>query len=297
MSALGCALWWGIMPIYWQWLKPIDSMVIILYRIVLVAVVCFLFALKVHGLQEIRYYFGQKGVKLRYFIAGILITLNWSIYIWAVNADMVIQTCIGYYLEPLVVCIFSVVLFKEKLDKFKITALCFAGVGVAVVILHFRQIPLVALSLGMSFAVYAAIKKNFSMPPLLSLLFETVFLMPLALVAVIVLEAGGNGALVSADPLKYGLLMFCGLFTAFPLVLFANAANKIDLFSLGITEYISPTVSLIISIFYFREPFDMIQLVAFAIIWVGLAFFSFGEFRHVKSLGSSPQTENGKEAV
>lgn len=282
MSAIGCAVWWGIMPIYWQMLQPISSVVIIFYRILLVALVCFLMAWKVHGLAEIRSQFSQPGIKLRYFLAGILITANWSIYIWAVNAGMVIQTCIGYYIEPLIVCIFGVVLFKEKLDRFKITALVLAGAGVGIVIMHFRQIPLVALGLGITFALYAAMKKNYPMPPLLSLLFETIFLMPLALVVCIGMEATGNGALAAADLTKYILLMFCGLFTAFPLSLFANAANKIDLFSLGLTEYIGPTISLFISIYLFKEPFDSIQLIAFAIIWFGLVFFSYGEFRKVK---------------
>lgn len=282
MSAIGCAVWWGIMPIYWQTLQAIDSMVIIFYRIVLVAAVCFLAAVKVHGMEEIKKNLRQKGVKFRYFIAGALITLNWSIYIWAVNANMVIQTCIGYYIEPLLVCVFGVLIFKEKLDKFKVTALVLAAAGVLVVIFHFRQIPAVALGLGLSFSVYAAIKKNFSMPPLLSLLYETMFLLPPALMVIIGLEVTGRGAVAAAGPGTYFLLMFCGLFTAFPLVLFANAANKVDLFALGITEYISPTISLTISIFLFQEPFDGVQLAAFAIIWVGLAFFSFGEYRKIR---------------
>ena len=282
ISALGCSLWWGIMPIYWQWLRPIDSVVIIFYRIVLVAIVCFLFALKVHGMEEIKSQLKPKGVKLRYFLAGLLITVNWSIYIWAVNADYVIQTCIGYYIEPLLVCIFGIVIFKDKLDKFKVISFIFAAIGVLTVIVYFKEIPLIALGLGFSFSIYAAIKKNYPMPPLLSLLYETIFIMPAALAVVIYLEATGTGALSVGDPIKYFLLMFCGLFTAFPLILFANAANKIHLFSLGLTEYISPTISLIISIYLFKEPFDSIQLFAFGIIWIGLGFFSYGEYKHFK---------------
>lgn len=282
ISAAGCNLWWGIMPIYWQLLRPIDSMVIIFYRIVLVALVCFLAAWKVHGLEEIRSYLKVKGVKLRYFLAGLLITLNWSIYIWAVNADYVIQTCIGYYIEPLLVCLFGLILFKDKLDKYKITALCLAAAGVLLIILHFGELPMIALGLGLTFSIYAAIKKNYPMPPLLSLLYETIFLMPAALLVVIWLEVSGVGALSVGSPMKYFLLMFCGLFTAFPLILFANAANKINLFSLGLTEYLSPTISLFISIYIFGEPFDQVQLISFGIIWIGLAFFSYGEFVNMK---------------
>lgn len=284
-SAIMCSVWWGIMPIYWQWLRPIESSVIIFYRILLVAVVCLIAALFKYSINEILEPLKDKKLLLTYVAAGIIITVNWSIYIWAVNADYVIQTCIGYYIEPLMVCIFGVVIFKEKLNLHKKIALSFALAGVTIIIVYFRQVPIIALGLAVSFSVYAAIKKNLNKPPILSLLYETVFLAPFALIVIIYLEVTGQGAvgsLSSGELYKYGLLMFCGLFTAFPLGLFADAANKINLFALGLTEYISPTLSLIIGIFLFSEPFEKVQLIAFAIIWVGLVFFSYGEFKYYK---------------
>ena len=289
-SAIICSVWWGIMPIYWQWLRPIESSVIIFYRILLVAVVCLIAALFKYSIKEIIKPLGEKKLMLKYIAAGILITANWSIYIWAVNADYVIQTCIGYYIEPLMVCIFGVLLFKEKLTVYKKIALGFAAAGVTVIILYFRQIPLIALSLAVTFSIYAALKKNLNKPPILSLLYETIFLAPFALAMIVYIEATGQGAMASlgdGEIYKYGLLMFCGLFTAFPLGMFANAANKINLFALGLTEYISPSISLIIGIFLFNEPFEKIQLIAFAIIWTGLIFFSYGEFKYYKLSGET----------
>lgn len=284
ISAIGCSVFWGIMPIYWQWLKPIDSSVIIFYRIVLVAVVCLIGALLIYDKKTILEPMKDFKTVIKDIVAGILITVNWSIYIWAVNADMVIQTCIGYYIEPLVVCVFGIILFKEKLNKYKITAFIFALAGVVAVIVYFGEVPLVALGLAFSFAIYAAAKKNLSLPPILSLFYETIFLMPFALVVVIYLETTGQGALASCEMPTYALLMLCGLFTAFPLGLFANAARKLNLFVVGLTEYISPTISLFIGIYLFKEPFEPIQLIAFAIIWVGLIFFSYGEFKELKRL-------------
>jgi len=281
-SAVGCSVFWGIMPIYWQMLRPIESSVIIFYRIVLVAVVCLIAALVKYRPAEI--FAPLKDIKLvlTYILVGVLITANWSIYIWAVNADYVIQTCIGYYIEPLVVCVFGMVLFKEKLTKYKSIALGLACIGVAAVIIYFKEVPIIAISLALTFAIYAAMKKNLNKPPVISLFYETVFLAPFALAVVIYMEVTGTGALAVADGGKYALLMFCGLLTAVPLGLFANAANKVNLFVLGLTEYISPTISLIISIFYFREPFEQIQLIAFAIIWIGLIFFSYGEYKEYR---------------
>ena len=279
ISVLGCNIWWGIMPIYWQWLKPVDSWVIIFYRIFLVALVCLIAALKVHKTEEIRKILRDKKLLLRIIAAGVMITINWSIYIWAVNSDHVIQTCIGYYIEPLVVCLFGVFLFKEKLNKYKAVALVLGFIGVMAVIIYFREMPTIALGVAVTFSIYAAMKRDLRLPPILSLLFETVFLAPFALIVIAALEIKGIGAMAGAGPLVYFLLMFCGLFTAFPLMLFANAANKTSMFVLGLSEYISPTISLIISIFYFKEDFAPIQLIAFAIIWVGLVFFSIGEFK------------------
>ena len=137
----------------------------------------------------------------------------------------------------------------------------------------------VGLCLGAAVAVYAAVKKTVSLPPLISLVYETIFFAPIALGVLIWMEATGRGALAVAQPYQYVLLLFCGLLTVTPLALFAWAAQLIPLFTIGLMEYISPTISMFLGIFLFHEPFDGMQLLTFAIIWVGLVFFSVGEYR------------------
>ena len=287
ISVLGSSIWWGIMPIYWQWLKPIDSIVIIFYRIVLVALVCLIAALIIHKKEEILAPLKDKKLMAKLIIAGVIITLNWSLYIYAVNSENVIQSCIGYYIEPLVVCLFGMIFFGEKVNRHKAIALIMGAIGVVAVVFYFKQVPSLALSIAFSFAIYAAIKKGLGMPPIISLLYETIFLAPIALGIVIYIETHGIGALAVATGGKYFLLMFCGLFTAFPLVLFANGANKTSMFILGLTEYISPTISLFLSIFYFKEEFYPVQLIAFAVIWTGLVFFTIGEYREYRNAGNN----------
>lgn len=279
ICSLSCSVLWGVLPVYWQALRPIDSWVIIFYRIFLVGVVCFAAALKLYGMEGIKAPLREKGVKLKYFIAGVLITANWSIYIWAVNADHVIQTCIGYYIEPLVVCVFGILFFREKLTKYKLIAFILACIGVVIVLLHFMEVPLIALGLALTFAIYAAIKKSSQLPAMLSLLYETMFLSPIALIVVLYLEIKGQGALGVGQPYQYALLLLVGFLTALPLGLFASAANKIPLITLGIMEYISPSLALLIGIFLLKEPFDLIQLAAFIVIWIGLIFFTLGEYK------------------
>lgn len=290
-ACLGSAVLWGFLPIYWQALRPIDSYVIILYRILLVAVVCFVVDLKIYGIRKIIEPMKQKGVLLRYLAVGFLITFNWSLYIWAVNADFVIQTCIGYYIEPLVVCIFGIVFFSEKISRYKMIALIFACAGIVILLLHFGELPLIAIGLSTTFAAYAAIKKSFRIEAMLSLFYETIFLAPPALIAIIYLEINNKGALGAGESYQYGLLLLCGIMTATPLGLFAASANRLPLITLGLIEYVSPTITLILGIFLFREPFDIVQLMAFVVIWIGLLFFTYGEIKAVKSLGTEKQPE------
>ncbi len=279
LYALSCSILWGLLPIYWQALRPISSFVIIFYRIFLVGIVCFVAAWKRYGLEEIKAPLREKKTVLKYVIAGVLITTNWSLYIWAVNADQLIQTCIGYYIEPLMVCVFGILFFKEKLTRYKLIAFLLACIGVVTVLVHFMEIPIIALGLAFSFAAYAAIKKSTNLPAILSLLYETMFLSPAAFLVLIYLEVSGKGALGVGQPYQYGLLLLVGVCTALPLALFAAAARKLPLVTLGILEYLTPSISLVIGIFLFKEPFDMVQFWAFAIIWIGLGFFTVGEYK------------------
>lgn len=171
------------------------------------------------------------------------------------------------------------IFFRERLTVYKSAAMGLAILAVLILLIHFHQLPGISLGIALSFAVYSAIKKTVSQPPLISLVYETIFFAPPALAVIIWLEVTGQGALGAGEPYQYGLLLFCGLVTVIPLSLFASAAQKVPLFTLGLTEYISPTLSLILGVFFFREPFDGIQFLAIAVIWVGLVFFSAGELR------------------
>ncbi|MBQ2747719.1 MAG: EamA family transporter RarD [Firmicutes bacterium] len=283
IAAIGTGCLWGVLPIYWKSIESVDSWVIILYRICLVGVCCFLFALKQYGFEGIKAPLRVKGVVLRYFIAGIVVTINWSTYIWAVNAGHVIECSIGYYIEPLIISLFGVIIFKEKMNGMKKLAFGLAVVAVLIMVVHFGQIPVIAFTLAISFATYAAIKKSYQMPPTLSLLYETMFLVPVTFIAIVYLEMNGQGALTMVNaPYEYVLLLLCGVLTALPLGFFAFATSRLDLITLGLMQYISPTISLILGIFLFREPFDIVQFGAVAIIWVGLVFFTLGDIREAR---------------
>lgn len=279
ISMLACGVLWGVLPIYWQALRPIDSWVIIFYRIFLVGLVSGIASIKLYGIGAIKRQLMIKGNLWKFPLAGLLITSNWSIYIWAVNADHVIQTCVGYYIEPLAVCLFGIILFKDEITRYKLVAMIFGLAGLVVILFHFKEVPLIALGLALTFSSYAAIKKWFDLPAIMSVFMETLFLMFPALGVVIYLECTGQGAIGIATPGKYILLLCCGILTAAPLSFFADAATKIPLIAVGLLEYLSPSITLVIGIFLMKEPFDAVQFIAFAIVWAGLAYFTYGEFR------------------
>jgi chloramphenicol-sensitive protein RarD len=281
--AILCALVWGVLPIYWKSLDPIDSLLIIFYRIVLTCVMVFIASMVVYKWRGIVEPLKKKGAVFVFISAGCVISVNWGLYIWMVNAGYIIQTSIGYYIEPLMVCVFGVLFFREKPEKYKIAAILLALMGVCVMLLSYGQIPVLALVLAISFASYAAIKKKLQAPALLSLFYETVFLTPIAVGIILYTELNGRGAFSVAEPYQIALLFLSGLFTAIPLSLFAMAANRISLVALGITEYIAPSIGLLLGIFLYKEPFDIYQFIGFTIIWGGLAIFTAGGIRSYKA--------------
>ncbi len=279
-AAAGTSALWGVLPIYWRAIDAVDSWLIILYRILLAGVFCFIFAMCRSGFEGIKAPLRQKGVAVRYFVSGILITLNWSTYIWAVNAGHVIEAGIGYYIEPLVVSLFGVLIFREKMGQAKKLAIALVFCAVMVMMIHFKRPPMISLTLAASFAAYAVVKKKYTMSPELSLLYETMFQMPVALCVILYLEWTGKGALsMTETPLQYVLLLLCGVVTAIPLLIFSYAASRIRFVTLGISQYISPTITLLLGIFFFQEAFDGVQLGAILLIWVGIVFFTVGEIR------------------
>ena len=280
ICVLACQLFWGVCPVYWQALVPIPSWIIILYRIVTMFVFSYAAARMRYSRQEIWEPLKEKGVFRRYLAAGLLLTANWSTYIWAMTTGHMIQASIGYYIEPIVICLFGVVIFKERFTKYNLTAMGFALVSIIVMLIHYGQIPGVALGLAFTWACYSAIKKATGRPPLIELVYETMFYAVPALMAIIYIETKGTGALSLGVPGKYALMYLSGLITLIPIALFGSAAKKVTLFVIGLAQYISPTITLLLGIFAYKEPIDRVQVISFAIIWIGLVFFSYGEYKN-----------------
>ena len=283
LQVVFCMVIWGVLPIYWKSLIPISSSVIILYRVLMVLLTALLLARKNYTWKEIWAPLKEDRKTVRTLvIAGIIITINWSTYIWAVNAGFILQTSLGYYIEPLMVCLLGIILFRERVTKYKVIAMIFALAAVLVMLVHFHQIPTVALGLALTFSVYAAIKRSVTIDPVLSMIYETMFLAPIALAIILYQEISGKGAFAVGAPYQLVLLLLCGFCTAVPLMLFSAGAQKTSMFILGLVEYISPTMQMILGILLYHEHADSVQFMAFGIIWIGLVFFTIGEFKDTR---------------
>lgn len=284
IALLLCMTMWGLLPIYWKALIPIDSWIIILYRVALAFIASVLFARTKYSWKEMfDPLFHDKRLAFKYFLAGILITANWSTYIWAVNAGYMIQSSIGYYIEPLVVCLLAIIIFKEKLSTYKLIAFALATLAIVIQLVHYKEFPGIALGLAFSFAIYAAIKKTVDQPPLISMVYETFFLAPIALGLILYLEFTGKGAIsMMHSSYQFVLILLAGAVTMIPLVLFGSAAKKVPMVTLGLMEYISPTIGMFLGVFVYHEPVDVVLLISLVIIWIGLGFFTVSEIRDNK---------------
>ncbi len=279
ICVIACQLIWGVCPVYWQALEPIPSWIIILYRIVTMFVYSYIAARIRYSREEIWGPLKERSVRIKYFTAGFILTVNWSIYIWAMTSEHVIQSAIGYYIEPLVICAVGIIVFKEQVTKYNLAAMLFALAAIILILAHYRQVPGVALGLAGTWAAYSAVKKTAKQPAVIALVYETMVYAVIAVFAVIYIETRGIGALSFGVPGKFAFMLLSGLVTLVPVALFGTAAPKVPLLVIGLAQYISPTITLLLGVFLFKEPIDPVQITAFIIIWIGLGIFTYGEFR------------------
>jgi chloramphenicol-sensitive protein RarD len=275
-------LFWGIVPIYWKQIGHIGSTEIVLHRMVwaFVFVIVFVFILG----QRRSFLALLKDRKLlgRLFVASILISVNWGVYIWAVNSDRIVDASMGYFINPLFSVVLGVIIFSERLRKLQLYSVLLAACGVIYLLIVNGELPIIALSLAATFSLYGVVKKTISIPASHGLAIETGFLLLPAIIALFVLSANQQGHFGEHRWSDIYLIM-SGLMTMIPLLLFASAANKISLTALGMLQYIGPTIQLLIGVFLYNEPFAKQQTISFGLIWLAIGLFSVDQILHQRS--------------
>lgn len=274
---------WGILPVYWKALELVSPFEILSSRFMWSCVFVLLLIIfqKKWPLftKEVKQVFSNVKTGAAMVAAGITISFNWGTFIWAVNNGHIVETSMGYYINPLVSILFAVVFLHERLDKMQLAAITCAFIGVASMVYSFGKIPWVSLTLAFTFALYGLLKKILPVSALTSIMLETLLITPLALVYEYSLWQQGVSFYASGNLQVIMMLTGAGVVTAIPLLLFTAGARLLPLKIIGFLQYISPTLTLLIGVFVYNEAFTVSHLLAFGWIWAALFLFIVSQLR------------------
>lgn len=273
-AALGAYAWWGSLPLYFRSLHGVPSMEVVAHRVVWSLLLVMGILLIRRSLSELITVFRSRKLLLPLVASALLIAGNWLIYVWAVNAGHVVAASLGYYLIPMLNVLMGYALLGERLGRVQWLAVAFAAAGVAVLAAGALTSLWIGVSLALTFGIYGLIRKLIPTGPLVGLAAETVLLAPVALAALLWWQWQGNLAFGQAGPATNGLLVASGIITTVPLLMFAYGAQRLTLVTLGLLQYVGPTIQLAIGLFLFNEPLTLAHTIAFPLIWCGLALYS-----------------------
>ena len=280
--AVGAYAIWGLFPIYWRLLSQVPALQLISHRMVWSWLLLIAAVVLTRRWREFRRAVATRRAILVYFGTAILISINWLVYVWAVNNGYIIETSLGYFINPLISVLLGVVLLRERLRPWQWLAIGVAAAGVLQLTFNYGSPPWIALALAFSFAGYGLLKKTAPLGSLFGLTLETGLLLLPALGFLVYCELNGTGAFLhqsaNANPWSDVLLICSGLLTIAPLLLFASAAPHIPLTLMGILQYIAPTLQFLLGVTLYREPFDRHRLIGFGLVWCALLIFSIGGF-------------------
>ncbi|TRC91914.1 EamA family transporter RarD [Mesorhizobium sp. WSM4310] len=274
LLALGAYLLWGMLPFYMKAVAHLPLAEVIAHRIVWSVPIAAAVLVWAGRTADFKAAIRSPRTIAMAALTAALISVNWGIYVWAIAVDRTVETALGYYINPLVSVVVGALLLGERLDRLQIAAVVLATVAVTVLTIEGGKLPWVSLALAFSFAAYGFFRKTLPIGPSQGFLLEVLLLSVPALGYIVYLIATGQDHIVSSTGTDTALLMGCGPVTSVPLLLFAFGAKLLRLSTIGIMQYIAPTMVFLIAVLIFDEPFGTAQAIAFALIWMALAMYS-----------------------
>jgi chloramphenicol-sensitive protein RarD len=265
---------WGLFPLYFRQIAAVPPLEVVLHRSVwsLLFVVALLAALRRFGwMRELAAQPRRLGL---FALSALLLSVNWLLYVHAIHSGQVVEASLGYFINPIVNVLLGVLVLRERLNKAQWASVALAAAGVLWLTLLNGRLPWIALALAVSFAFYGLMRKTASLGALEGLALETLLLAPVVLPALAWWSFSGRGAMARGDLALDAWLLFGGPLTALPLILFAAGARRLPLATVGLLQYLSPTIQLALGVWVFHEPFDRARLLGFGFIWAGLALYS-----------------------
>ncbi len=268
---LGAYLLWGVFPLYFPLLEPTTPLEILAHRIVWSLLVLLVVLTVLGKWSWIRPLLRDRRRMWLLPAAAVTIALNWGVYIYGVNSDQVVQTSLGYFINPLVSVLFGVALLGERLRRWQWAAVALGAVAVVVLTIDYGGLPWIALTLAISFGTYGLLKKTLDMGAVESLSAETAILTPFAATYLAVLMVNGSSAMQTEGPGMVALLAALGVITAIPLLMFGAAATRIPLTWIGLLQYTAPVLQFLIGVLVYDEPMPASRWAGFALVWSALA--------------------------
>jgi len=271
---------WGLMPLYWHLLKMVPSLQIIAHRVVWSALLVGGWLCLKYGRGWLRETLSRPRAAAMLALSGVLIAFNWGLYIWAVNAGHVVETALGYFINPLLNVVLAVLVLHERLNRVQWLSVAIAAAGVLWLTFNYGSFPWIALALAASFGTYGLVRKLLGAPPVRGLGVESLYLLLPALGYLLWVEATGQGHMLAHGAAPgwgwgvAGLLVFGGVLTALPLIGFAAAVQRIPYSLVGLLQYIAPTLQLLAGVLVLHEPFGRDRAIGFAFIWAALALYA-----------------------
>jgi chloramphenicol-sensitive protein RarD len=291
LSGLAAYSLWGLFPLYFPLLKPSGGLEIVAHRVLWSLLFIGLLLTVVRRWSHVRALVTDRRRLLVLTGAAVLIAANWLVFVYGVNSGHVVETSLGYFINPLVSVLLGVVVFGERLRVLQWVAVGIAAVAVAVLTIDYGRLPWIALSLAGSFALYGLMKKIVRTEAAPGLFVETLLVAVPAIVVLAVLHGDGEGTFGNEGAGHAVLLLGSGVATAVPLLLFAAAARRIPLSTVGLLQYLTPLMQLAIGVFVYDEPMPPARLAGFAIVWLALAVFTADMLRHARATSRRPAVE------
>jgi chloramphenicol-sensitive protein RarD len=278
LFALAAYLMWGVLPFYMKAVAHIPAAEVVAHRILWSVPIAGALLVWLGRTADIHAALRSPKTIAMSGLAAAVVTVNWGIYVWAIAADRTLETALGYYINPLFSIFLGAVFLRESLSRPQMAAIGLAVLAVAILTYESGGLPWVSVGLAVSWGIYALLKKTLPIGPAQGFFLEVLILCLPAIGYIVWLQANGDGHFNLSMPVDIWLLIGAGLATAAPLITYANGAKLLRLSTIGIMQYIAPTIVFLIAVFIFREPFDTVRAIAFALIWAALAIYSWSMF-------------------
>ena len=281
-SVLGCYVLWGLLPIFWKLLANVDSVYVLAQRVLFSCIFCLAIILLKKNGSSVKNILKSKTERRRYFVCGILISINWGVYILTIAMGKILEASLAYYMNPLFSVVIGALFFKEKLSAVQWVSVGLALVGVMISVIAYGNVPYLAIIIGLSFALYGAMKKTIKAESEVSICMETMSVLPLALAFIVYAQLSGYTTFSSLSNAEMLLLAASGAVTSIPLMLFAKGIRKTSITTSGILMYINPTLQLLVGVLIYNEVFTKMNAITFAFVWAAVILFVLDSLRKHK---------------